>query len=89
MAQSPLSRRAVTNVMASVICAASFIPRTYYTPHSSGVIEICSFQEHLSIGKFQGISRQSVLNFHKTITYRPSLRHPTTSRRDVISITPD
>ena len=35
MAQSLLSRRAVTNVMASVICAASFIPRTCYTPHYS------------------------------------------------------
>ena len=88
MAQSPLSRRAVTSIMASVTRAASFIPRACYTPQC-GVIEICSFQEHLSIGKFQDISRHSVPNFHKAITYCPSLCHPTTSRRDVISITPD
>ena len=40
MARFPLSRRAVTNIMASVTHAASFIPRTCYTPHySAGLLK--------------------------------------------------
>ncbi len=35
LAQSPLSRRAVTSIIASVTRAASFIPRTCHTPHYS------------------------------------------------------
>ncbi len=35
MARFPLLRLAVTNIMASITRAASFIPLTCYTPHYS------------------------------------------------------
>ena len=35
MAQSPLSRRAAISIVARVIRAANFIPRTCHTPHCS------------------------------------------------------
>ena len=57
MAQSPLSRRARYQHHGKCHPRREFHPAHMpYPTLQCGVIEICSFQEHLSIGKCQDIS---------------------------------